>query len=357
MTQTFEAPTIQEALSLVRAQLGSRARILDTSRLRSPGIMGFGRRALVRVTASSPETSPPSESAESSDLRGRVEALKSHWSVREPAGKAPLRAFAKLERAARAAGWREETVQAMVADLEGTKIFAGSSRRTLRRLLEIWLSSQMKSANLRLGETCRAIMVVGPTGAGKTTTLAKLAARHLRDNAGSIALLSLDTERVGGTDLLSAFADILDVPFARVHSNRDIPATLRKLGWVRHLLIDTPGLTPFQAEPAARIRDCLANLPLDETLLVLPLSTRGRDAERLHTTYRSLETTALAVTKLDEIDNIPALLDICRATELPLAYIASGPRASTDIEPADVEEMARWIAEDFLKKPQAKDPT
>ena len=350
MKRTFEAATIQDALSLVSAELGKRARILDTTRLHSPGIFGFGKKTRIRVTASSPKPPPvpPSESKELIALRSQVEILKSRWNARELIRKPSSRGLLRLERAARAAGWREETVQAMLSDVEGINK-SGNSRRTIRRILELWLSTQIKSTDLRLGDSFRSLMVVGPTGVGKTTTLAKLAGKALRGRSGSVALLSLDTERVGGTDLLRTFADILDVPFARVHSRRDVPKFLQAMTRIRHLFIDTPGLSPFQSDPGTRIQECLADLSVDETLLVLPLCTRGSEASRIIKTYRPLTPTAMVVTKLDETGNIPALLDICRATELPLSHITSGPKATGDLEPADAEEMARWISEDLLK--------
>lgn len=219
--------------------------------------------------------------------------------------------------------------------------------------LQAWLRSRLgREISIRPDPLVqpgrRIVMCVGPTGAGKTTTIAKLAARAQFELGKEILLLTMDTYRVGSIAQIERFASLMGAPFAVASEVSQFCDAMMKYP-AEVVFIDTASLPPSDSESSRRVTDILAAAPgvPVETLLVLPAMMRGRDAEHVARMYRTPKPTGLVITKLDEIDRAGGVLHACINAELPVAYLSSGPRVPEDIEPATVDGVLQGVFPEF----------
>ncbi len=189
------------------------------------------------------------------------------------------------------------------------------------------------------------VALAGPTGVGKTTTLAKLAANfRLRDGLRT-GLVTMDTYRIAAVDQLRTYADIIDLPMKVVTTPAEMRTALDELDGLDLVLIDTAGRSPRDAEQIAELNDLLAAANPDETHLVLSLTAGRKTLAQAVERFSAISPTAIIVTKLDEADAAGPILALCRDGGLPISYITLGQDVPDDIEPARPDRIARWIVD------------
>lgn len=182
------------------------------------------------------------------------------------------------------------------------------------------------------------IAAVGPTGAGKTTTLCKLAVRHvLSHGPEGVVLASFDAARLGGADMLRAVARLLEVPFIAAAEGEDITALLARAGEPRLLLLDTPGLNRRRAGDAERLAQ-FARAGV-RSLLVLPANAQRAWLESAAEDYRAARPAAAVVTKLDETVSLGEALGVLLRERVGLAYVTDGPEIPDDLRVGDAAEL------------------
>ncbi len=186
----------------------------------------------------------------------------------------------------------------------------------------------------------RIIACVGPTGAGKTTTLAKLAARATFELGRSAAVITLDSFRVGAVEQMRRFSEIMGLPFDVAHDLAGFRAALKRQD-ADLVFIDTPSRSTADRRSLERLAECLGAAHGREVdlLLVVAATMRARDAERLLASFDGLELTGSVITKLDETDQIGGALHPVLTGRLPLSYLSAGPRVPEDLEDASVEAV------------------
>jgi flagellar biosynthesis protein FlhF len=177
------------------------------------------------------------------------------------------------------------------------------------------------------------IACVGPTGVGKTTTLAKLAARARLDLGQSASVITLDTFRVGAVEQWQRYATLMGLPLQVVE---DVGGFRNAARASRSdvLLVDTMGRSNSSGDWI--LPECLADVTDRElhVLLVLPAWLRAPDVERIVDQYRAPHPTGLVVTKLDEAGSAGGVLHAALARNLPLTYLCHGPCVPEDIREA-----------------------
>ena len=190
------------------------------------------------------------------------------------------------------------------------------------------------------------IALVGPTGAGKTTTAAKLAVRRGMFGAARPGLLTLDTYRVGGMEQLATYAELADIPFEVVYDAREIAGALQRLSSCDIIIIDTPGRSPASAELTERWRSLLDALEPDEVHLVMPASLRPDLAIDIARGYRSTRAhrgaTHLLLTKIDEVPRESGVADLALSVELPARWVTDGQAVPADLKPGVARIMRAY---------------
>ncbi len=189
----------------------------------------------------------------------------------------------------------------------------------------------------------RVVALVGPTGVGKTTTIAKLAANfRLRDRI-RLGLVTVDTYRVAAVEQLRTYAEIIDLPMKVVTSPQEMRRALDELVGLDLVLIDTGGRSPRDELRIQEMKSLLAEAQVDEVHLVLSLTASPSSLRATLDKFSTANTTALILTKLDEAAGLGSLLTAARKLQLPVSYLTTGQDVPGDIEAANASRMARLV--------------
>ncbi|HEY3454929.1 MAG TPA: hypothetical protein VGK64_10030 [Bryobacteraceae bacterium] len=368
--KSYFAGSVQEAIESARAELGPEAMLLHSKKteweLRSLGayevVFGVaadgggytGAAAGIETTvppAGMPEQ--PEELVRSSevvkelaDLRKQIETVRRSV-VRQAVtrnGNALAPAAGSMyaeEICARlvAAGFSEEFAAEIA---EAVEVRAGTSAQATRSVPESRYEAALDAEldrRLRVepaladeaGEA-RRVLFAGPAGAGKTSSLIKLAIRYSLEAQLPVQILSLDTQRVGGWEQLAAYARIAGLPFDVVHHPALLGKTLDEYG-KRLILVDSPGFSPAEL-------DEMPELPRGvEVHLTLPATITPRSASRMLERFAVWSPAKLLFTHLDETETPGALLETAMRSGLPVSFLAGGRQIPEDIREASKTEL------------------
>jgi flagellar biosynthesis protein FlhF len=191
--------------------------------------------------------------------------------------------------------------------------------------------------------TRRLVALVGPTGVGKTTTIAKLAANFRLREKRHVGLITVDTYRIAAVEQLRTYADIIDLPMEVVSSPREMREAVRRMENLDLILMDTAGRSPRDEIKIQELRSFLSEAEADEVLLVLSSVAGERTLTHTAERFASVGTTGMIVTKLDEATSLGNMLPLARASRLPIRYVTNGQSVPDDIETAEPGRLARLI--------------
>jgi flagellar biosynthesis protein FlhF len=217
---------------------------------------------------------------------------------------------------------------------------AGTDIIKARRLSISLLATSLQVTGDRWLDKGGRIALVGPTGVGKTTALAKLAVRWvLRHGARSLALISADGIRIGAHDQMQSLGQLLDVPVYIAESFNDIPNLLAELGSQRLVLIDTPGMSQRDPNLEARMKQLADAGHQLETALVLSASTQAGAIEETVKRFAPARASSALLTKVDEAASLGGVLSAMARSEMPISYVSEGQRVPEDLRPARSLEL------------------
>lgn len=190
-----------------------------------------------------------------------------------------------------------------------------------------------------------AIALVGPTGAGKTTTIAKLAARVAEKHGqGQVALICTDDYRIGAQDQLSQYGRLLGLTSYQARNSAELAKLLVHLADTRVVLIDTPGMNHRDERLVALLDTLRVNAGRVRSLLVLPANTQAAALEESLRTYSALDPDGCVLTKLDETPSLGPALSVLIRNALALHYTTDGQRVPQDIAIADARRLICRLA-------------
>ncbi len=203
-------------------------------------------------------------------------------------------------------------------------------------------------------EKRKIVTVVGPTGVGKTTTIAKLSSYFSLMELRKSALITIDGYRIGAEAHLRTYADILNIPFYTVYDAQDMKMRLDSLKDYEMIFVDTTGRGASDQEGLNLMKPVLDQLPRDEReiFLVMSATTKARDLLKIYESYSIFRPDKLIFSKIDETDSLGNLLNLVDKTELPVAYLTTGQKVPEDIEIAYPGRFARMILNDSIKGDQ-----
>lgn len=327
MVKTFHGRTCSDALNNVRLSLGPDAAILETRQ----GDMGIE----VVAALARPEPAPCFQPASSSPESMSASHAPTGTLVREEDWVEDflvMRGFSYFLANRVASAVRANLDPEQQDDRERVLDYA-------RTLLELWLKVPASAAQRTGVETC---VLVGPSGVGKTTTVAKMAAREMVHADRRVVIASTDDRRLGGAEQMEAFARVLGAPFQSVNSQRELEKARVAAGKDGIVFLDTPGVPRGDRRAMDRLADIVTRVTPDEITLLL---AADRDAATLADAvhrFRPLRPGRSSATRTDETVRPGALVSALVRSRLPIVDITNGPDVPDDIEAADSRRLAAW---------------
>ncbi len=208
------------------------------------------------------------------------------------------------------------------------------------------IASVIKTAAKRTRTEGRGAVVtvlVGPTGVGKTTTLAKMASTAKLVGGERVALISADTYRIGAVEQLRTFAGIADIPLQVVYSPAEMEQAVSRFKHVDRIFIDTTGRGQRDKTNLEEMAKMTQAAQADEVHLVLSATTKYRDMEEIIANFRCMGFNRMLFTKLDETTCLGALLNLLIREKKPVSFVTTGQTVPDDIEPVQATRLARMI--------------
>lgn len=244
---------------------------------------------------------------------------------------------------------RQEVDAAIIKDMAG-KMSAGA---TLLDIAETEAQQELTdyltaTVNFSEGITLnkhgvRIVALIGATGVGKTTTLAKIAARMVLEKNIRAALITADTYRISAVEQLKTYSDIIGLPLEIVYTPDELKVALHKHRDKDLILLDTAGRSQHNDYQMQELEDFLAVAPYIEKHLVMSATTKYRDAADILNKFSVCKPTRVIFTKTDETSSVGLILNILKDKEIALSFLTNGQSVPDDIIPANAESLAKLL--------------
>ncbi|MDG2384633.1 MAG: flagellar biosynthesis protein FlhF [Pirellulaceae bacterium] len=376
--KTYRAKSLQEALQMVRLELGPETTVLQTREVPTAwwSRMAGGRQYEIEARRASPgqgnvsvhlrrRPSPLNglagtvsttdvPRADSQDHRQRMRGGLARLEQDGPTGLEQLLSKPRQKREATGpifdllaelldAGVSESVARELIAEVRRAASDVDlNDLAQLRGKLQEHLENQLQTS----GPICltpdkrRVVALIGPTGVGKTTTIAKLAANLRLKDKLRVGLITVDTYRIAAVDQLRTYAEIIDLPMEVVSTPQEMRDAVVRLSEQDIVFIDTAGRSPHDEVQIQELKAMLQEARVDEVHLVLSAVGATSHLTKTVHCFESVGTTALLFTKLDEASGLGNLVPLVRSVGLPLSYLGCGQSVPDDIVVAEREKLA-----------------
>lgn len=382
----FRGRTLPEALAQVKLELGPEAVILHTANIKVGGLFGLFGKGLIEVTAAADRNGSPVQGAPqpAPALVAAAASARVAPAVAPTLGPAPVPdpGFAAVKN-------EVQSMKAMMGLMMQRMQIASEAvvlEPDLKELYELFLQGGVEeevameltgrvreqlpsgSGNLARAKALarnlmeadlgtpqpvstspgrrRVVALVGSTGVGKTTTLAKLAAHFSFGRRLQVGLITADTYRVAAVEQLRTYSDILGIPLEVVYDPSELPAALARLRAKDLVLVDMAGRSHRNPEHMKELQAHLEILTPDEIYLTLSLASGYRSIAAAVQRYKPLGVQRMIYTKWDEAEAPGLIYTLTRRYGLPLSYITNGQNVPDDIEVANPPSIIRAILGD-----------
>lgn len=190
------------------------------------------------------------------------------------------------------------------------------------------------------------LIFMGPTGVGKTTTIAKIASHFAVEEKKKIAMLTADTYRIAAAEQLRTYANILEVPFRVIYTEEELKTAISDFKDYDYIFVDTTGHSHQNEELLEKMKRLLATaaeVGESQAFLVLSTTTKYRDLQRISSSYKEIADYQLILTKLDETSTLGSLLNLKLFTDAGIAYVTCGQNVPDDIEQFDPQKAVKQL--------------
>lgn len=338
-----------EAMEVIKRDLGPEAVIISHRWVREKGLWGFFLPRKLEVTAAVEQSSPETATAQQ-NLAEEVAELKAmlKQAVLAPQkqGSAPPPESDLLLK------WRQtleelevnhEVIGELLGNIKGDLgPWTPEKEELVKETVERRMASIFESASDNTPNS-GIYVFVGPTGVGKTTTLAKLAAHLALFEEKNIALLTIDTYRIGAVEQLKTYGEILDVPVEAVLTPEELAEAVHRHRDKDVILIDTAGRPSSDKKMMAELQAFLSKIEPAEIFLVMSCTTKCKDLLRIAEDFKVLNYNRLIFTKTDETMSLGSIVNLVRATSKPVAYVTTGQSVPDDIEACNPRKLVKLI--------------
>ena len=311
-----------------------------------------------------PKTSAPRDNEDIKRIKEEIEKLgdkvkliqNMFWNEKSPKITAPIPPeFAEIYRLAQESGMDQTHLdEIMYLTLEHMPSKMRESSETVRRYFQV-LMRKMVPVRMETPPkpgTKKVIMLVGPTGVGKTTSIAKLAARfsYLLEKKYKVGLVVLDTYRIGAVEQLMQYARMMKLGIETVVDPPEFSSALNALRYSDYILIDTMGSSPYDKGKIEKIYECLRENTTDysvDVVLVMPSSIKYDDLKATYENFSPLGIDTMMFTKLDETRGFGNIFSLVYETKVPISYFSVGQEVPEDLVVATSDFLVDCLMNGF----------
>ena len=370
---------MNEALTRIRYELGKDAVIISQRKIKKPGIKGIFSSKQIEVTAavenyakSNNVNALPNNMEEhikniqkamneelikkgkerlsennvniSEKQEKKIEKVKENSSL-EVEVKAMKELLNEVIKNTSKEEPKEDELLVLFKDLDIDLAYYDEIKELIDRenLIESFKEIIKKDIEISTEELKGNVVLIGPTGVGKTTTIAKLAGRLALIEKKSVGLITIDTYRIGAVEQLKTYAEIMNIPFKVVITTKEMQEAVNSMKDCDVVLIDTTGRSSKNTMQLSELRAFVENAKADSISLVISATTKNKDIKTIVNGYSDLGFNNIIVTKLDETTSYGALYNIERIANKPLKFITIGQNVPDDIKIPDKEYITKVI--------------
>ncbi|KXG77630.1 Flagellar biosynthesis protein FlhF [Fervidicola ferrireducens] len=363
--KTYVADNIQEALYKVKSELGKDAIILQTRQIKKGGILGFFSKPKVEVIAASdivqapkPQLKPISyempvreNSRELEDIKNEInevkdllKSLSAREIYRKSLGDLPP-PLDEVYKELSSAELEQSLIDKLIDGLKSQVAEDGLDKSAVITCLKNQIATMIKVTepiNFTEDKPSK-VVFIGPTGVGKTTTIAKLAAVYSLNMGKKVGLVAADTYRVGAVEQLKTYGDLLEIPVEVIFEPADASRVMKKLSDCELVLVDTMGTSPRNKMQIKRIKSLIEMVKPTEIHMVISVTTKAKDVYDILESYKELNYQKLVFTKLDETNSYGLILNAIIFSNCSPSYLTAGQNVPDDIEVASGSKIADLI--------------
>ncbi|MGN8644981.1 flagellar biosynthesis protein FlhF [Gracilibacillus sp. HCP3S3_G5_1] len=364
----FKGSTMPEVMQVVRKELGSDAVILNSRVIHEGGFLGLFKKRKIEVLAAIDNATLPKKK----NLTGKIESdalakVKSkpvspnqedvlkeiremkHWMQKNATKNATFKqeyqlVYDQLINQEVDQEIAYELIESIQERLKDDEI----EESQMKNQLSFEIKHRIANKGTFGGEIFdkKFIHLVGPTGVGKTTTIAKLAADCVLNRQKKVAFITTDTYRIAAIEQLKTYSKILDVPIEIAYNLDDYQKAKRKFQDYDYVFVDTAGRN-FRDEQYIKELGKIVDLKHEvNTYLVLSLTTRAKDLEEIYQQFDTIPIKQLILTKKDETATYGSILNLCLKYKIGIAYMTNGQDVPDDIEEVSIDHIAKLIVGD-----------
>lgn len=381
----FVGKSTKEAMDKVRRELGDEAVILHTKKRKKPGLLGmFGKEeveilaaldAKVKKKAPIPKAPTPrvereeiqfverarsqatpqyrdeiippkkvdmGKTDELSDIKQSIEYIAEKLKLRDLGD--TLSEFRDFIKVMVENGVEEEVARDIVENVSKQVVLENKTKDEIREIVRLNIKSYLgEVSSLKYDGEKKVIFFIGPTGVGKTTTLAKLASHFVLNEKCSIGLITADTYRIGAVDQLKIYGEILDIPVKTIYETNEVYEALSGLRDKDVVFIDTAGRSHKNKPQVEELKELINTVKSKEIYLLLNIGTEMKNINSIIKEYDFIEDYSIIFTKKDETDILGNILNTRYYSNKKLSYITTGQNVPDDIELIDTDKISRIL--------------
>ncbi len=352
----YRGESMQEAIVKVKSDLGSDAIILHTRKFKKGGFFGLFTTKMVEVTATVDDNKDTKYLKEElnkmkgvmADLIGEIKEDKKRR-VYSTVNSLINNLVESLWKIGFNRNTAKELAQKISNKIDNCNFDNGQLNKKLKELLQEELEGIISSIEpIEMeSEKTKVVALTGPTGVGKTTTLAKLAAKFSLFEDKTVGLITADTYRIAAVEQLKTYSEIINLPLEVVFSPNELEDAIKGYEGYDLVLVDTAGRSQNNQVHVSELKGFISNSSIDEVYLVISATTKLTDLNKIIEIYNEINVDRLIITKVDETDSLGIIFEAVKKANKPLSYITVGQDVPEDIKLPEKDKLIEDISREL----------